>query len=159
MPVKHLNAGRKLKHLGKSLPPEIHKFKPINLLFLLHRTPVAALSPLLPKLRYVTKDRMFWKEGADKNISTRVKITGDWRKFHNEELHNRTLRRNTACFIAEMSVTKGGYQSLCSNAEAMSRFSPQLDISIITDIKSLYLTFRFHWLRGFFYYMGECYFS
>jgi len=59
-----------------------------------------------------------------------VKVTGDWRKFHNEELHNRTFRRNTACFNEEMSAINGGYRSLCSNAEVMSRFSPQLDISI-----------------------------
>jgi hypothetical protein len=63
-----------------------------------------------------------------------VKVTGDWKKFYNEELHNRTLCRNKACLNAEMSATKGGYQSLCSSAEDMSRFSPQLNISI-TDIK------------------------
>jgi len=59
MPILHLNADRKLKHREKSLPSEIHKFKPINLLFLLYRTPITTLSPLLPKLRYVTKDKIF----------------------------------------------------------------------------------------------------
>ena len=51
-------------------------------------------------------------------------------KFHNEELHNRTFCRNTACFNVEISAINGCYRSLCRNAEVMIKFSPELDISV-----------------------------
>jgi hypothetical protein len=52
---------------------------------------------------------MYIQQGAEENIWTRDEVTGDWRKLHNEELHNLYSSPSIIRMIKSRRIRWAGY--------------------------------------------------